>query len=111
MYCVSLAAATEASAILNLKPHSVIGGGVDEQSGAPKASSWLISSPCDLEGHVGKDGRSYLLDFSRHMPPIKVRQKDIFSFLFKYFGFTIGVEGIGWLEWPAKHSLVSIAAS
>jgi hypothetical protein len=29
----------------------------------------VISSPFDVEGHLGVDGRYYLLDFSRVMPP------------------------------------------
>lgn len=32
---------------------------------------WDIYSPADLEGHQGTDGRHYLVDFSRHMPPIR----------------------------------------
>ena len=26
-------------------------------------------SACDIEGHLGTDGRHYLLDFSRSFPP------------------------------------------
>jgi hypothetical protein len=29
----------------------------------------MMYSACDLEGHVGVDGKLYLLDFSRVMPP------------------------------------------
>lgn len=29
----------------------------------------IMYSPADLEGHRGKDGRFYLLDFSRVLPP------------------------------------------
>ncbi len=57
--------ATEASRLLNLKPHLI---------GTPE-KMWPIHSPCDLEGHVGSDGRKYLLDFSRHMPPIRASKE------------------------------------
>eukprot|EP01114_Cavostelium_apophysatum_P005961 TRINITY_DN1714_c0_g1_i2.p1 TRINITY_DN1714_c0_g1~~TRINITY_DN1714_c0_g1_i2.p1 ORF type:complete len:511 (-),score=123.93 TRINITY_DN1714_c0_g1_i2:421-1953(-) len=40
---------------LNIKPHRV--------------GSHVLYSPADLEGHLGKDGRYYLLDFSRTFPP------------------------------------------
>jgi hypothetical protein len=58
-------AATEASRRLNLKPHLI---------GTPE-KMWPIHSPCDLEGHLGSDGRKYLLDFSRHMPPIRASKE------------------------------------
>jgi tetratricopeptide (TPR) repeat protein len=58
-------AVTESSHVLNLKPHLI---GKDEDQ-------WAISSPCDLEGHIGKDGRQYLLDFSRYMPPIRASKE------------------------------------
>ena len=46
----------KAGAILNLKPHRVRGH--------------TLYSACDLEGHYNaRDGRHYLLDFSRAMPP------------------------------------------
>lgn len=45
-----------ASRKLRLAEHIVAGGKV-------------ISSACDLEGHRGRDGRVYLLDFSRSLPP------------------------------------------
>ena len=44
---------------LNLKPHMV---------GWSKAK--LMYSAGDVEGHKGTDGRHYLLDFSRSMPPV-----------------------------------------
>jgi hypothetical protein len=50
----------EAGAILNLKPHL---------AGTTPGRLKLTRAPGDLEGHVGKDGRFYLLDFSRSMPP------------------------------------------
>lgn len=45
---------------LNIKPH---------RCGVSKAHSQVLPSPADLEGHVGGDNRTYLLDFSRVMPP------------------------------------------
>ncbi len=52
---------TEASSALGLKKHFVrngrFGDGVE------------IASCVDLEGHLGKDKRFYLLDFSRALPP------------------------------------------
>ena len=33
--------------------------------GEPK----FIYGPTDIEGHMGKDGRSYVLDFQRVFPP------------------------------------------
>ena len=40
---------------LNLKPH-VVGG-------------TTITTPCDLEGHIGRDGQMYLIDPARIFPP------------------------------------------
>jgi hypothetical protein len=37
--------------------------------GLHPARSAHLYTPCDLEGHVGDDGRFYLLDFSRLLPP------------------------------------------
>ncbi len=31
--------------------------------------SQILHAPCDIEGHLGKDGRLYLLDFARVFPP------------------------------------------
>lgn len=45
---------------LNVKAHEV---------GLTSESSKLLYSCADLEGHLGKDGRFYLLDFSRAFPP------------------------------------------
>ena len=28
-----------------------------------------LAGPADIEGHLGKDGRYYVLDFARLMPP------------------------------------------
>jgi len=49
----------EASLRLNIKPH---------YCGMSKKGVKL-SSPADLEGHIGTDNRIYLLDFSRVFPP------------------------------------------
>jgi hypothetical protein len=45
---------------LNLKGHYV---------GALRASMRLIYGPGDLEGHLGNDGRYYVIDFARLFPP------------------------------------------
>ncbi len=51
-----------ASAALGLKPHYVTNG---------KSAGGEVQITCcvDLEGHQGKDGKKYLLDFSRTFPP------------------------------------------
>jgi len=46
---------------LGLKPHQIM----EKSSNKLK----VISSPVDLEGHLGYDGRKYVLDFSRLFPP------------------------------------------
>ena len=46
-----------AGGVLNLKQHTV---------GPNKVP---IVGPGDIEGHRGKDGRYYLLDFARTLPP------------------------------------------
>jgi len=51
----SLVAQTAAE--LNIAPHRCGNAGI------------ILYSPADMEGHVGKDGRFYLLDFSRVFPP------------------------------------------
>ena len=51
-----------ASSKMGLKSHRVING---RSSGA----SIEITHCVDLEGHLGKDGKRYLLDFSRTFPP------------------------------------------
>jgi hypothetical protein len=43
---------------LNLKEHNV-----------GRSSLVPIYGPADIEGHKGIDGRYYLLDFARYMPP------------------------------------------
>jgi Clustered mitochondria/Phorbol esters/diacylglycerol binding domain (C1 domain) len=52
----------EIGSSLNLKEHT---GGVDR--GGCQAAK--LSFPADIEGHVGADGKRYLLDFSRVFPP------------------------------------------
>eukprot|EP01119_Soliformovum_irregulare_P018159 TRINITY_DN5508_c0_g1_i4.p1 TRINITY_DN5508_c0_g1~~TRINITY_DN5508_c0_g1_i4.p1 ORF type:complete len:1482 (-),score=512.19 TRINITY_DN5508_c0_g1_i4:32-3964(-) len=49
----------EAGIIMGLKPHMV----------GPEHDLRELSSCCDIEGHQGKDGRFYLLDFARVAPP------------------------------------------
>eukprot|EP00029_Vermamoeba_vermiformis_P005506 TRINITY_DN1931_c0_g1_i1.p1 TRINITY_DN1931_c0_g1~~TRINITY_DN1931_c0_g1_i1.p1 ORF type:complete len:1922 (+),score=411.10 TRINITY_DN1931_c0_g1_i1:83-5848(+) len=49
-----------AATILNLKKHVI---------GAREGSNIRLSSAGDLEGHLGLDGRFYLLDFARTLPP------------------------------------------
>lgn len=49
----------EASMGMGLKPHWVRNGAGERE----------IASCVDLEGHKGKDGRMYLIDFSRALPP------------------------------------------
>lgn len=66
----------EASAKLNLKPHNC---------GLDVASAKRMYSCVDLEGHVGSDGRFYLLDFSRAMPPVTPRRVKVNSHLFEMF--------------------------
>lgn len=49
---------------LNLKAHY-----------AGEVESQKIYTPVDIEGHKGTDGRYYLLDFARLMPPqVKIRK-------------------------------------
>ncbi|PRP81080.1 leucine-rich repeat-containing protein [Planoprotostelium fungivorum] len=47
--------------MINLKPH-ITGLGYESKKK-------LIHGPGDIEGHLGKDGRHYVLDFGRVMPP------------------------------------------
>lgn len=47
---------------LNLKPH---------ECGAAKHATKVLHSAADIEGHLGFDGKFYLLDFSRTMPPVR----------------------------------------
>jgi hypothetical protein len=63
-----------ASAKLNLKPHNC---------GASVQEAKMMYSCVDLEGHVGTDGRFYLLDFSRAMPPVTPQRLKMNSHLFE----------------------------
>jgi hypothetical protein len=58
---------------LNLKEHRV----------GPKFLDKKISTPVDLEAHYGFDGKYYLLDFSRLLPPTTPDEKVPSSYLFK----------------------------
>jgi hypothetical protein len=49
----------EAAKILNLKGHYV--GTKDDKK--------ILHAPVDIECHIGKDGRFYILDFARTFPP------------------------------------------
>lgn len=51
----------EAASLLKIKEHRV---GADSKTGITK-----LAAPCDIEGHIGTDGRFYLLDFARVYPP------------------------------------------
>lgn len=51
-----------AAEILNLKPH---------ECGIKSDSRKTLCSAADIEGHKGKDGRYYLIDFSRTFPCVK----------------------------------------
>lgn len=55
---------------LNLKPH---------YCGINGKKPVKVFGPCDLEGHVGEDGRFYLVDFSRMMPPETPRPASVKS--------------------------------
>jgi hypothetical protein len=65
---VLLLSVNEACKHLGLKMHSVVNGVdlVTRQQG----NDVDIMSPIDLEGHKGLDGRYYLIDCSRLMPPL-----------------------------------------
>lgn len=45
--------------ILNIKGHYA-GIGSDKK---------FLYGPCDIEGHIGKDGKYYIIDTARVMPP------------------------------------------
>jgi Clustered mitochondria len=50
----------KAAARLNLSAH---------RAGRPNTAGVMVWSAVDLEGHLGEDGRFYMLDFSRVFPP------------------------------------------
>lgn len=62
--------------ILNVKPHV---------AGVDNATSKLLYSAADIEGHVGRDGRFYLIDFSRTFPCETVDRAESGSNLTKLF--------------------------
>lgn len=64
----------EASQLLNIKEH---------MCGVVKATSQSLCAPADLEGHLGTDGRFYLLDFSRAMPPERPKRGVKMAHLFR----------------------------
>eukprot|EP01102_Stenamoeba_stenopodia_P007672 TRINITY_DN2166_c0_g4_i2.p1 TRINITY_DN2166_c0_g4~~TRINITY_DN2166_c0_g4_i2.p1 ORF type:complete len:974 (+),score=252.47 TRINITY_DN2166_c0_g4_i2:436-3357(+) len=64
------------AASLNLKPHIC---------GMKGASGVKLSSAADVEGHLGVDGRFYLLDFSRTLPPVKPDPKNTVGHLYLLF--------------------------
>jgi hypothetical protein len=66
---------SKASELLNLKPHMV----------GPRGNEVEFRSAADLEGHVGHDGRYYMLDFSRAMPPVHSGVKDRPDHLYQQF--------------------------
>ena len=56
---------------------------------SPPPLSIRLSSPIDLEGHLGSDGRYYILDFARTLPPVypepHIRARRTKSFLYELF--------------------------
>ena len=67
------------SKILNLKEHFC---GTFQQK--------QLSTPCDLEVHRGTDGKIYLIDFSRLMPPENPHtNKSYYFYFYLFFYFSI----------------------
>jgi hypothetical protein len=64
---------------LNLKPHTVR----SRRDG--DTGSVCVFSAADVEGHLGTDGRFYLLDVSRTFPPVRPDRENAGSFLFQLF--------------------------
>lgn len=63
---------------LNLKPHFA--------RQRKDMTDVLVFTAADWEGHVADDGRFYLLDFSRTMPPVRpLPGSDKNAFLFQHF--------------------------
>ena len=56
----------EAAEMINIKKHIC---GLRTMSGMRLRGWQELYSPADLEGHVGKDGNFYLIDFARTLPP------------------------------------------
>jgi tetratricopeptide (TPR) repeat protein len=63
----------EASSSLNLKLH---------EAGKDRV---VMATAVDIEGHLGRDGRFYLLDFSRVFPPLTPNRSVVGSHLFQMF--------------------------
>eukprot|EP01088_Endostelium_zonatum_P013026 TRINITY_DN2737_c0_g1_i2.p1 TRINITY_DN2737_c0_g1~~TRINITY_DN2737_c0_g1_i2.p1 ORF type:complete len:1264 (+),score=298.63 TRINITY_DN2737_c0_g1_i2:79-3870(+) len=51
----------QAARTLNIKPHSIVEGSSQKLV--------LLHAPVDIEGHLGTDGRCYLIDTARLFPP------------------------------------------
>jgi len=66
----------EAASELNLCPHVC---GVDP------TSSQVLYSAADVEGHLGTDGRIYLVDFSRAFPPTSLDARFFHGHLYQVF--------------------------
>lgn len=73
---------------LYLTPASATAESDDDGGGAARSADeeseeegevQLLWSPADLEGHQGRDGKFYLLDFSRVLPPETPNKKCGFS--------------------------------
>ena len=60
--------------VLNLKGHF---------AGIRSDSRQFMYGPCDLEGHLGKDGKLYVIDLARLFPPETPDRKTPGSFLYK----------------------------
>lgn len=72
-----------AAKMLNIKQH---------KCGVNVHASATLCSPADLEGHIGTDGRFYLLDFSRVLPPetpVRVNYLFFHSYLHEKFSYTL----------------------
>src|SRR5690606_29846179 len=63
---------------LCVKPHVV---------GAKQGVGVLLHAAADLEGHKGRDGRFYLLDFSRTFPPILPDKSIVGGHLYRLFRY------------------------
>ena len=61
---------------LNLKAH---------ECGAVRNATKVLHSAADIEGHLGFDGKFYLLDFSRTMPPVRPDARVLNGHLYQLF--------------------------
>eukprot|EP01126_Amoeba_proteus_P011640 TRINITY_DN1473_c0_g1_i18.p1 TRINITY_DN1473_c0_g1~~TRINITY_DN1473_c0_g1_i18.p1 ORF type:complete len:812 (+),score=196.67 TRINITY_DN1473_c0_g1_i18:740-3175(+) len=64
----------KAAKILNLQEHVC---------GVSKNNTKLLNTATDLEGHIGLDGRLYIIDFSRSFPPEAPNSKFERSYLYR----------------------------